>query len=277
MKHLKTTILSIVAAGIAITSCNTSGRQDDVISNFGVDATIKTASQSYQYTIDGTETYASLSTSLYWPERLGDHSLKVLQDSIISKLFGHSPNRSESIDNAIKRFIADTSLFGENFVMTPVDSLPDNERAEMAWYIDGTGRIADLSDKIVTYKVSLTQYGGGAHPITTADIFSYDLEKGEVLTLDNLFVGGSGPKLVDIIKENLAEQLGTTPDRLGDAGIFVDQLTYPGEPSVMGDAIVFHYNPYDIAPYSSGMIDVNVWAEELEEYLTPRAKELLLD
>jgi len=279
MSKLTTCALGIAIAGIALSSCGTRNRIDDSINNFGIDATIKTASQSYRFTVDGVETYASLSTSMYWPERLGGHPLRVLQDSIISKLYGHDyrSKTKTGIDGAIKRFIADTDVFGVESAMTEIDSLPDNERAEMAWYVEGTGNIADLNDKIVTYRVTHTSYGGGAHPNTTTDIFSYDLARGEVLTFDKLFAGGSSQKLLEIIKETLATQLGTTPEGLANAGIFTDQLTYPGQPCIIRDAVVFHYNPYEIAPYSEGMIDVNVWAEELEEYLTPRGRELLID
>ena len=53
------------------------------------------------------------------------------------------------------------------------------------------------------------------------------------------------------------------------AGIFSSQLTYPGQPYINNNVLYFHYNPYDIAPYSSGMIDVAVYPYEVERFLAP--------
>lgn len=277
MNKLTAIALTAAIGAMALTSCSKKNRIDDTISNFGIDATIKTASQSYCFTVDSVETYGSLSTSLYWPERLGGHPIKVLQDSIISKMYGLDTRSRNGIDGAINRFLDDTSQFAVEGEMTPLDSLPDNQRAQMAWYVENLGNIADLNDKFVTYKITHNLYGGGAHPNTIIDIFTYDLVRGETMNLDNMFVAGSNDKLLEIVKQALATQLGTTVDKLDDAGIFADQLCYLGQPCIIEDAIVFHYNPYEIAPYSMGSIDVNIWAGEIDEYLTPEAKKLLED
>lgn len=275
MSKLTAIALTATIGALTLTSCGKKSHTDDTISNFGIDATIKTAAQSYRFVVDSVETYGSLSTSLYWPERLGGHPIKVLQDSIISKLYGLDIRSRNGIDGAINRFLDNTSLFAVDAEMTPLDSLPDNQRAEMAWYVEQLGNIIDLNDRFVTYKVTHNLYGGGAHPNTIIDMFTYDLSRGEALNLDNMFVAGSNDKLLEIVKETLAGQLGTTVDRLDEAGIFAEQLCYLGQPCIIEDTIVFHYNAYEIAPYSMGNIDINIWGGEIEEYLTPAVKALI--
>ena len=107
------------------------------------------------------------------------------------------------------------------------------------------------------------------------DIFTYDLKTGRVLGKSDMFIAGSEGKLLEIVKQQLAEDLKTPVDKLSEAGIFVDQLNNIGEPYLNGESVVFHYNPYDIAPYYMGSIDVSVWASTIQQYLTPEVKALI--
>ena len=83
-------LFHVMATGaIALTilsSCTRKSADDTEIANFVIDETIKTASRSYVATGTdlGDTVYASVSASLTWPEKLGDASLGVLQDSIKS-------------------------------------------------------------------------------------------------------------------------------------------------------------------------------------------------
>lgn len=77
-----------------------------------------------------------------------------------------------------------------------------------------------------------------------------------------------------IIINALARQLEVPVDGLEKAGIFTSQLTSPGYPYISNNTLYFHYNPYDIAPYSRGMVDVAVYPYEVDRFLTPEAKAL---
>jgi hypothetical protein len=50
-------------------------------------------------------------------------------------------------------------------------------------------------------------------------------------------------------------------------GIFSDQLFLTHNFYISGDSVVFHYNPYDIAPYSEGAIDVVVPYLQIADYV----------
>jgi len=268
--------LAAVAA-IMVTACGSNVDENrsksDGVSNFVIDETIKTASQSYAYIAEGDTTYLTLSTSLMWPEKLGDSRLATLQDSIIAGMFP-GVKSGRGVDGAIRHFISDPSVveFGD---FKAVDSLQSGMAAEMAWYVDITGKFIELNEQVATYQITSTSYAGGAHPNSSTRYFSYDLGRGRVFTVANMFKPGSEAKLLEAIKEALAYQLGTTVDGLGNAGIFVDQLSDIGNPYLTEDAVVFHYNPYEIAPYSMGPVDVTIWSTEIEQYLTPEVIELL--
>lgn len=275
MKLKALTFAGTALAVALLASCSGEQKQSSSssqISNFEIDETIKTATQSYQAaaqadTLDPWSSRITLSTSIQWPMKFGDANIKALQDTIVSRAFSI---KGKSVDDAILAFLDNTDQFETGLKYEKVDSLSDP-----GMYLEVTARIIDMNTRTVTYQVQTSSFTGGAHPNSAIQPFSYDLKNGRVLTAADLFVEGSEPKLLKAIKESLAYEMNTSVDKLDDAGIFTSQLTYIGAPYINGDAIVFHYNPYEIAPYAAGMIDVNVWAPEIEDCLTPEAKSLL--
>lgn len=267
-------IMGAAAIMAMVCACTGGNKTETEISNFEIDETIKTATQSYiaNGVPDSLEEWSArvtLSASIQWPMKFGSSDIKVLQDTILARAFGAAAV-SRGVDGAIRAFVADTDVFETGVSYSPVDSL-----SQPGLYQEVTARILDLNTRMVTYQVQIVSYAGGAHPNTIITPFSYDLQRGRILTSKELFVAGSEPKLLEAIRQSLAYELNTTPDKLDEAGIFASQLTTIGDPYINGDAMVFHYNPYEIAPYSMGMIDVNVWAPEIEECLTPVAKALM--
>ena len=47
-------------------------------------------------------------------------------------------------------------------------------------------------------------------------------------------------------------------------------------PLIMGDSLVFDYQPYEIAPYAAGMPSAKISIADLESELTPSAQRLLM-
>lgn len=279
-KPLLKTLVIIAAAATAASCSGPSGNSRSVkVESFVIDETIKTASQCYAFadqTLD-MNGYASISASVMWPDKLGDSQLRALQDTIMARAFATTP-RGQGIDSAMKKFVSSPEAFEfQDAKWTVVDSLPSNEAAERAWYIDVTARVAYLDEGMVTYQISNSSYMGGAHPNTVTDMFTYDLKNGKVLDSKNMFVPGSEARLLEFVKQQLADDLNTTVDKLSETGIFTEQMTGLGQPYLNGDAVVFHYNPYEIAPYSMGAFNIGVWASSIKDYLTPDVKALTIE
>lgn len=246
------------------------------VSNFVIDETIKSAEQAYVVTgPDGFRRYALVTAELHWPEKLGDNAITTLQDSIKSLAFGPTANHSHSIDRLITTFVSKPGADDETMSWTAIDSIPDSE-AEDIWTIDLYATVTECNKKWVSCMIERDEYTGGAHPDATRTPFTYDLEAARVLTVENMFVPGSTPRLMEAIRESLASQLNVAPDKLEQAGIFTDRLTTPGRLVIEGDNIVIFYDTYEIAPYSMGPVKVELWPASLEDILTPEAKALLL-
>lgn len=262
-------------AALAVASSCVNGEKDssrDRITNFEVKQAIKTADKNYKVVTDYGTVYLDIYTSIHWPEQLGNADLKVLQDSLL--YFAYGDTVSKKVDNAIMAFIDDTSLIDGATEVTPVDSMPDAGDTMPAYFNNVTATVLDMDEEMVTYQVTSSSYLGGAHPYTNIRPFTYDMRSGTVLNIDNMFKPEARDSIVPVIVNALARQLDVTPANLDRAGIFSSQLTYAGAPYVMNNTLYFHYNPYEIAPYSSGMIDVVVYPYEVEGMLTPEARSL---
>ena len=276
-KPLVNTIILSAAAVMAGCSVTTDRSGSAEVSDFVIDQTIKSASQCYAFADSAIDIngYACISASVMWPDKLGDSPIRHLQDSLIARAFASVP-AGQGIDSAIKKFVSTPEVFSlDNAKWTRVDSIPANDAGNSAYYLDMTARVTYLDENMVTYQITGSSYTGGAHPNTSMDIFTYDLKTGRVLGKSDMFIAGSEGKLLEIVKQQLAEDLKAPVDKLSEAGIFVDQLNNIGEPYLNGESVVFHYNPYDIAPYYMGSIDVSVWASTIQQYLTPEVKALI--
>ncbi|MCM1521581.1 MAG: RsiV family protein [Muribaculaceae bacterium] len=257
---------------------NSSETSDASIKEFAVNQSIKSSDRNYLITFDGDSAYLDISTSIHWPEKIGDADLTVLRDSLLRYCYGDTA--SHGVNSAILAYMANTSMVDSitsNEKIVAVDSIPAGMDYMRSWFANVTASVSELNEEMVTYDVATSSYLGGAHPFTTTRPFTYDLRSGKVLTAANMFVAGSADELMKVITSALARQMNVDPSRLESAGIFVNQLTNPGQPYIEGGAVVFHYNQYDIAPYSMGAIDVTVYPNELTELLTPEVKDLFSD
>ena len=277
MKKIYLPLVGCVAALMAVScgSNNGSGASStDGVRNFEVNMTVKSAEKFFRTDVDGDTVYIDISASVQWPERIGDFDISSLQDTIVSYSFGHDKVADRNIDKIITGYTTDTSFLGEDAKCAAIDSIPGGDDAAPYFY-DVTATLVEVNEQMVTYQISAFAYTGGAHPYGASHPFTYDLSRGCVLTADNMFRAGSEKEVLAIVKTGLARQLGVNPSQLENAGVFVSQFTSPGQPYINNDVIVFHFNPYDIAPYSMGNIDVAVYPYELNEYLTPEVKALL--
>lgn len=273
--------LSFLFIGMFATGCgnrNTEGEQCEVeVTQFPISEVIMTADRSYRAVAEGDTVYLDQYVSLLWPEALGDADMRVLQDSLLWYCFGDTV--SETPRQAIERFVCDSSVLGGDdggggCVVEPVDSLPADIGGMGCYFNNVIAAVADLNEEMVTYRVTTSAYMGGAHPMTAVFPFTFDFEGAQIVTLDNLLTPEGREAIVPVIVSALARQSDVPVEGLRRAGFFVSQLDYPGDPYICNNILYFHYNPYEIAPYSAGMIDVAVYPYEIEQYLRPEMRRL---
>ncbi|HJE38212.1 MAG TPA: DUF3298 and DUF4163 domain-containing protein [Candidatus Amulumruptor caecigallinarius] len=281
MKITASLTAAAVAATTLLAACSGNGGEtagSEEISNFEIREQLKSASKSYKLVYaSGDTAYVTLSATVQWPVEFGGSDLIALRDTIINALGTKSPY---NIDQAMSAYVNNNELIeaGPQVTVSPVDSISPMTDETNSYDIETTIKVTELNEQTVTYQIYNYSFTGGAHPNYAYIPFTYDLSAGKVLTFDMLFKPGSDDALMTLIQEALANQLGVRdPAKLGEAGVFTDQLFVSRNVFVSDGQIVFHYNPYEIGPYALGQMDVALAPFVIENLLTSEAKSLLLN
>jgi len=125
-------------------------------------------------------------------------------------------------------------------------------------------------------------YQGGAHPFPYEKSFLLDLSAPvKRLGLKDVFTVEGLEKLSVLIDRALRRYSQTATGKIIPAGIplsrgiyYKDEAPPPEDfyPDVNG--LNFRWNPYEIAPYAAGFIEISIQWDELTELLTPKGKEM---
>jgi hypothetical protein len=123
-----------------------------------------------------------------------------------------------------------------------------NESVEAADYLN-----------YVILRHSLETYDGGAHGMHTTEYRVFDRGAGRFLTLGDIVSNEDRPRLREAVESALRKKHRIPEGSpLTSAGFFEDRIEL-SENFFLGEAgIGFHWNPYEIAPFSMGQIEVIV-------------------
>ena len=269
--------LPATAIALTLIAASCTGQKDKTdsqineISDFKIVQTVKTAERSYlcqgaeAVFNDSLPVYSKVAISVQWPEEMGNANISPLQDSIKAAIF-EAPK--STIDDAIIASLDDPEG-NDIYKMSPVDSIPENQRI-MILYRDKIASAITFSPQYIVYQIMTSLYSGGAHGISVSEYINYDFDSARVITPKDAFRPESDEMILTAIKEQLMLMYGvTTLKDLDNNGIFSDQIFISPNFYLQGYSVVFHYNPYDIAPYSTGSIDVAIPYYKIQDALTP--------
>ena len=131
--------------------------------------------------------------------------------------------------------------------------------------IDGSFLPYDKSRGLLTYRCCSNDYMGGAHGMYGENYTVFDTETGAVVTEEDLFDGDWEDALDDLLADRALEDYAKLAE---EEDVDMDDIffasPYPnGNFSVEKDGITWHYNPYDIAPFAFGVIEITLGWKEL--------------
>lgn len=177
-----------------------------------------------------------------------------------------SEDAAESPDALADEFIAQYEDFRRDF--------PD---APGGWFVERTVEVIHRDDHLVSFRDVESSFTGGAHPNRTETYRNLYLTTGQPLTLDDLLLTRGRDELRRIAESSFRRVRGLEPNEdlreagfwfgshgpSGDAGEITFELS--DNFAVTGDGLRFHYNPYEIAPYSMGSTTVDIPRSQLED------------
>jgi hypothetical protein len=199
------------------------------------------------------------SVSLTLPLKLYDCDVATLRDSITSYALGV---KGKPIAHAINMWLKE-SADNQEFKAVPTTANDNTDIAQGYDFI--TGYVAHLTTELLVYCVRTESYEpGAAHGITLRRYINFLLEgKGEVITLDRIFT----PKGLAKLPARIAEQAEAMSDIIGVTA--VSELPADGNFYISSEGeIVFSYQPYEIASFAQGTINIPFYAYELIDYMS---------
>jgi len=178
------------------------------------------------------------------------HDLVSRMRSLLPEEVGNSINNPEGLAAA---FLAEHRAF--------VEAFPD---ATAGWSVEITASAIASTPTVATLDITEFAYTGGAHPNTRRRLVSFDVESGQLLGVDDLTTDIDTLTSLAERQLRLDQGLGAEDD-LETAGFWFPKegFSLPDNLGITADGIVFHWDAYEIAPYSMGPIDVTVSSADL--------------
>ena len=189
---------------------------------------------------------------------------------------------NEAIANRLLNFegVADLQVAADSFANTytkdyqaniaPLYREDRNDPEKRPWYeyhYNITTETKGGREGISVYTAIIDYYEGGAHGINQKLIMNFDNKTGKLLTLSDIFVAGFEQNLNSLLLEKLMVKADVDNiDKLHEKGyLYSMDMFAPENFSIDEESITFVYNPYEIAPYDKGMIELTLDYDELKE------------
>jgi hypothetical protein len=161
-----------------------------------------------------------------------------------------------SCGSAPKAAGASAELFSE--VADVLGRFPDMRAENLARHYNESITAVDY-EKYVVIKRALDYYNGGAHGMTETVYAVFDRDAARFVTLADVAGKARLPGLREAVAGELRKRFELREDEpLTAAGFFKDEFELTGNFFLGEEGIGFHWDPYELAPYSFGAIEVVV-------------------
>ena len=124
------------------------------------------------------------------------------------------------------------------------------------------GNVLYCDSNILSYQRELYTYAGGAHGMNTKINYVFDIKTGEQLTEEDIFGQGFERKVGKLLDEK-AKALRAEGLLPAEDEFYNDWYIEPnGNFALTDSSIIYTFNPYELAPYCYGIIDIEIMRSE---------------
>lgn len=229
------------------------------------DIQVATASVEDAVKAEGTDARAEASCSMqYLTGGVPQDVMDVINARIVENhiLFDEADG-STDVPAAVRTWVEET-LNGCGF---EAEEITEENAWAYHWTFerDGAFTTACKSRRLQSYTGTYNDYTGGSHGMFGIGCDVFDLTTGAVLTEADLFVDDFFSPLCDLLEDAVE---GNVPEE--DKDLLFGTPEPNGNFYVSEEGITWVYNPYEIAAYASGVIELPVSWEILKPFLQPR-------
>ncbi|HMQ78601.1 MAG TPA: RsiV family protein [Ignavibacteria bacterium] len=194
-----------------------------------------------------------------------------------------SGNNKDKVNKLITNIINSGVTFGDtvpstmqaaadSFMAQYISFRKDVPESDQYWYLELSVSANLDHPKMINLAAGNSSFMGGAHPNSYLEYYNISRETGDTISLGNLFIPGFEKKLNELIDAAFRKANNLKPgDNLADkGGLFDNKITFNYNWLVNKDgSLTFYYNPYEIAPYAAGPIEVTLTKADITPLLAP--------
>ena len=208
---------------------------------------------------DGSDASMTIVISYELPDRNREMSEEI-NEKVLGSKYGKM-NQSDILDN----YIDDrTAEYREaNLPLLKMSQESGEPYASLNWEEYITGSFSPESHGTVSYTIERYVYTGGAHGMSSETAINFNRRTGEEIDEDDFFTDGSESQLSSLLTQKASEYMKNS----GNGSLFVDKVEPNDNFRVSDEGVTYIYNPYEIAPYSSGIIKLTLKWPEIENIL----------
>lgn len=196
------------------------------------------------------------------PRALGKNKLvesinTALKEDIIAWLNFDEESNAQNIEEAIKAFISDYKDLSTKY---PEESMP--------WEATINGDITFENKNVLTIKLDSYLFTGGAHGLSTVNYLNFDQINGSELERKDLFISEDD---FTVLAETLFRKQENIPIEVGinyTGFMFETENFYlPDNIGYTDNGLLLLYEPYEIASYADGPIELLIPYSEANKFL----------
>lgn len=141
----------------------------------------------------------------------------------------------------------------------------DFEGNGLAYEEQVKGEVPLLTEELMQYLHQTYVYSGGAHGLGTEMYYLYNLTDGSRIKQSDIFKS----EVHDDLQNLLISSCKVLESQMGEnsQGFWYDQIVPNENFELTEDGLLYHYNPYEIAPYSMGSTVLLLPKEKIKQYL----------
>ncbi|MDR0630203.1 MAG: RsiV family protein [Treponema sp.] len=169
-----------------------------------------------------------------------------------------------------------TQYADQYFAMKNDPALFDEHRDQflesLNWEYAETWEAGSPWPQVLVISRNLEYYLGGAHGMREKHYFVIlqDTHRMQALTPADLIEPDSWSRLEELVVQALRIEANLEPDEpLSQGGFFQDEVEIPDNFFLTPQGLGFHWNPYEIAPYVMGSMEVLLPYEQIQDMLKP--------
>lgn len=194
--------------------------------------------------------------------------------ALLSVCFGKEYERlspESAIDSFTQAYVRDYQTDLGTLYLEDKEKNPQRETlgAWYSYYSNIEAYPLKNNPEILVYQIDISSYTGGAHGIYNTYFLNFNIQTGRIIRLNDLFIPHYQKELNELLVSRLMKNIGVSGrTELEEKAYLQDTEMYPTENfRMMRDSIVFFYNVYEIAPYSSGITEITLSYKELKDIL----------